>query len=153
MTILDPLKDINTLHIHSDELPWVKEGDSTYRLLQARESDNLVVTNFRTAPGTVSPIHRHLGPVLVYTIEGTWSHRPEVMDYRPGTYVCEPVEALHRYYGGPSTVECIGFNFGDNETFNAEGEMIGRTTLKDKVARYFALCEEQGFGRPNLLTK
>ena len=153
MSILDELGHVTTLHIDSTSVPWVQDGGARYKLLQARESDNLVVTHFRTAPGTASGIHRHLAPALLYTIEGTWSHRPEIMDYSPGTYVCEPVGALHRYIGGPDWVEAIEFSFSDNENFNAEGEMISRTTLKDKVERYFMLCEEQGLPRPNILTE
>jgi quercetin dioxygenase-like cupin family protein len=145
------LMALETPYLHTDELPWVSDGHVAHRLLQVREEDHLVVTNFRTAPGVVSPLHRHLGPAFVYTISGTWGHRPDEMDYRAGTYVVEPTGAVHRYHGGPTVVECIGFSFGDTEAITEDGDVLGRATLKGKVDRYFQMCEEQGFGRPKLL--
>jgi quercetin dioxygenase-like cupin family protein len=150
MSILDDV-EIDTEHLHGDELPWVSNGNVAYRLLLARESDNLVVTHWRAAPHTKSGFHRHLGSVLVFTLAGTWSHRPDVMDYRPGSYVAEPVGALHRFFAGPSPVEAIGYSFGDTEAVNAQGEVVGVQTLRTKVDDYYKQCEAQGFGRPAIL--
>ena len=146
------LSHIETAHLHGDELPWVDGGNTKFRLLLARPEDNLIVTHWRSKPNVASGVHRHLGSVLVFTLEGTWSHRPDVMDYRPGSYVSEPVGAVHQFFAGPDPVEAIGYSFGDNEQVNAEGEVTGIETFKDKLALYFKLCEAQGFGRPNILT-
>jgi 2,4'-dihydroxyacetophenone dioxygenase len=151
MTSLDDL-EIDTEHLHGDELPWVANAaGGSSRILLARERDSLVVMHWRAAPGTASGVHRHLGSVLVFTLAGTWSHRADVMEYRPGTYVSEPVGALHRFFAGPDEVEAIGYSFGDTEAVNAEGEVVGVATLETKVAEYYKACEEQGFGRPNIL--
>jgi quercetin dioxygenase-like cupin family protein len=151
--VVDPLKNVlalDTLHIHTDELPWVSDGSVTYRLLQARPEDRLVVGHFRTAPGLASPLHRHLGPTMIYTISGTWGHRHDVADHRAGTYVYEPIDAVHRFYGR-SAVELIDFSFGGTEVLTDDGEVTGLGTVELKVKRYFELCEEQGVGRPALL--
>jgi hypothetical protein len=150
VTIFKNMVDVDTLFIHSDELPWVSNEHGSYRLLQVREEDHLVVGHYRVNAGLVSALHRHLGPSLLYTFSGTWGHRPEVMDHRAGTYVYEPTGALHRYYGG-TEVELIDVSLGDTENFTDEGDVADRATVDVKVRRYFELCEEQGFGRPNLL--
>jgi 2,4'-dihydroxyacetophenone dioxygenase len=143
---------IDTAHVHGDELPWVSGGNVTFRLLLARPEENLIVTHWRSKPNVASGVHRHLGSVLVYTLAGTWSHRPDVMDYRPGSYVSEPVGAVHQFFAGPTEVEAVGYSFGDNETIGPDGEVTGRETFKDKLDLYYRLCETQGFGRPKILT-
>src|SRR4051812_41062991 len=148
MSAVDAMLELNTQHLHTDELPWVKEGTGVFRLLLFRPEQNLVVTHWRLPAGTVSGVHRHAGPVTVYTMAGIWSHRPDVMEYRPGTFVSEPVGALHRFHAGPGEVEGLGYSFGDTEAFNEDGELTGTQTQQSKVDRYFELCEAQGFGRP-----
>jgi quercetin dioxygenase-like cupin family protein len=151
MSTLDHL-EIDTEHVHGDELPWVSAGKVSYRLLLARESDNLVVTHWRAQPGAQSGWHKHMGSVLVYTIAGTWGHRQEVQDYRPGSYVAEPVGTVHRFFAGPDGAEAVGYSFGDTAAVNEEGEVVGVQTFQGKVDDYLAQCEAQGFGRPQMLS-
>ena len=149
-SISDMTPIIDTLHLHTDELPWVTDGNVTYRLFQARIEDDVLVGHYRVPAGLVSPLHRHIGPSMLYTISGEWGHRPDVMDHRASTYVYEPVGALHRYYGG-TEVELIDFSFGGTEVVTDEGEPMPLGSVASKVTRYFELCEAQGVGRPNLL--
>lgn len=150
MAILDDLK-IDTMHVHTDELPWVSNGNVAHRVLLAREESGLIVTHWRAAPGTASGLHRHLGPVFVYTVQGTWSHRPDVMEYRKGTYVCEPVGALHRFFAGPDAVEAVGYSFGETESIGPDGSVTGVQNVQTKVEAYLRACKEQGFGEPKIL--
>jgi quercetin dioxygenase-like cupin family protein len=150
MTTLDELK-IDTQHLHTDELPWVSDGKVAHRILLAREDTGLVVMHWRASPGVASGLHRHLGAVLVYTISGTWSHRPDVMDYRTGSYVTEPVNALHRFYAGPDPVEALGYSWGVTESIGPDGSVTGVQTLQTKVEHYLRLCKAQGFGQPKIL--
>jgi 2,4'-dihydroxyacetophenone dioxygenase len=150
MSILDHL-EIDTEHVHGDELPWVSAGKVSFRLLLARESDNLVVTHWRAQAGAQSGFHKHMGSVLVYTLNGTWSHRPDVMDYRTGSYVAEPVGTVHRFFSGPEGAEAVGYSFGDTAAVNEKGEVTGVQTFQKKVDEYLSQCEAQGFGRPKML--
>lgn len=151
MALVDDLK-IDTMHLHTDELPWVSDGNIAHRILLARESDELVVMHWRAAPHTSSGTHRHMGAVLVYTVAGTWSHRPDVMEYRQGTYVAEPVGAVHQFFAGPDPVEAIGYSFGKTEAVGPDGSVTGVQTVQTKVDHYLRLCKQQGFGEPKFLT-
>jgi hypothetical protein len=151
MANFERLVDVEAYFVHSDELPWVTDGDTTYRLMQVREDDNFVVTHFRRPGGIVGRLHRHLAPAIIYTISGSWGHRPETMDHRDSTYVYVPAGTVHRYYGG-SAVDCLGLSFGDTEGVGEDGKPTGPPlTVHHQYVRYMQLCEEGGFARPNVL--
>jgi quercetin dioxygenase-like cupin family protein len=141
---------IPTLHLHTDELPWVTDGTLTYRLFQVRLEDEMVVGQFRVPAGLVSPLHRHIGPSILFTVSGTWGHRAEMMDHRAGTYVYEPIGAVHRYYGG-TQVELVDMSVGGTEILSDDGDVVGLGRAQSKLERYLQLCEEQGLERVNLL--
>jgi hypothetical protein len=140
-----------SVHIHPDDLPWATDGPSSMRILQYRPADHLLVANMRSPAGAMSRLHRHLAPAITYTVSGTWSHRPDEMDYRPGTYEYEPMGAVHRWYNGPAVVERITISFGGTEGIDDNGESTGAGTLEGIVERYMTLCEAQGLSRPKIL--
>ncbi len=150
MTDLASETFIPTLHLHTDELPWVTDGTLTYRLFQVRLEDEMVVGQFRVPAGTVSPLHRHIGPSILFTVSGNWGHRSDVMDHRAGTYVYEPIGAVHRYYGG-TDAELVDMSIGGTEILSEDGDVIGLGRAQSKLERYLQLCEEQGQERVNLL--
>jgi hypothetical protein len=142
---------VNSSHVGPGDLPWAGDGKAEMRVLQFREDEGLLVAHLRSAAGVVSPLHRHLAPALTYTLAGTWSHRPDVMDYGPGTYEYEPTGSVHRYYGGPATVERITISFGGTERIDDEGQVAGQSTLESIVDHYYRLCESQRLPRPAIL--
>jgi 2,4'-dihydroxyacetophenone dioxygenase len=156
MTSTKPVEDdiVKSIHIHQDDVPWLVTGTGMdFRILQAHAESQLVSMQFRADPGHVSALHRHNGPSVVFTLAGTWGHRREVTDYLPGTYVYEPVGAVHRFYAGPDPVEIMSVDYGSVLEFFDEdsGEITMRLDYDAQVAGYFQGCEAAGLPRPNIL--
>ena len=142
---------IKTLHLNADDVPYVGREESRYRLLHARPSENLVVTQLWGQPGFRSGLHRHLAPVYGITTVGTWGH-DTTYEYRPGSYIFETPGAPHRFYNGPDETNIYFVSTGILEWLDPEtGEVTGMNSITDQVKEYFAACEAAGLPRPNIL--
>ena len=153
---MQPFSDIiaaqQTLVVQGNDIPWVKGPGWERRILQARISDNILVTQDRFQPGFHYGLHRHLAPVLGYTLKGAWSHEASQFPYVTGSYIYEQVNNLHRFYNGPEVSEVIYVQFGDVENIDADGKTVtSRNTVASDLAAYFQRCEDQGIPRPNIL--
>jgi quercetin dioxygenase-like cupin family protein len=141
-----------TLVVQGDDIPWVKGPGWERRILQARVKDNMLVTQDRFHPGFHFGLHRHLAPVLGYTLKGAWSHEATNFPYVAGSYIYEQVNNLHRFYNGPEVSEVIYVQFGDVEVMESDGKTVAsRSSVASDLAAYFQRCEEQGIARPNIL--
>jgi 2,4'-dihydroxyacetophenone dioxygenase len=126
-----------TLHIHSQELPYIETSPGMeMRLLQARVENGFYITQVRAAPGCVSGLHKHpfRKGVGGYTLRGRWGHDHRYL-YRPGTYIFETPDVVHQFFNGTEEAEVIFL--GDF------AESMLRT--------YIELCAKRGF-KPHYLT-
>jgi len=149
----DQLADIRrTLHIHSDDVPFVTRAPGwEFRLLHARLDEPLVVSELRAQPGVQSGLHRHLTPVYGWTVEGTWGHDDQFL-YRPGTYIYETPGVPHRFMNGPAVTRAVYIRTSGVEQIDPEtGAVTSVSVLSDQIDQYFALCEEAGLPRPDVL--
>lgn len=142
-----------TLHLATDELPWVPAGpDFEMRVVHARLDEGWVVSQIRAQPNVAHGWHRHDAPVFGYTTAGAWGH-DETYEYRPGTYIFETPGVVHRFFNGPEVTEAIFLSYADAEFIDLEtNEVTGRVTRADMVERYLQGCEQLGVRRPNFLT-
>jgi 2,4'-dihydroxyacetophenone dioxygenase len=142
-----------TLHISSQDVPWVSymEGLEN-RILHARPSESLIVSQTRFQPNARAGLHKHTGPVFAYTIKGQWSHDPRDFIYKPGTYVYEAIDVFHAFFNGPEVSEVLFINHGGVEFKPENGEKVGRRLDSASILRtYFERCEKAGLPRPNIL--
>ncbi|MGV9797375.1 cupin domain-containing protein [Mycobacterium sp. NPDC003449] len=141
-----------TLHMASDDLPWVPVGpEAELRIIHARPDEDFVATQLRAQPGAEQGLHRHLAPVFGFTSRGAWGH-DRTYEYRPGTYVYETPGVVHKFLNGPEVSEVFFINHGVIEFVDATGtEVIRSLTLAQMAEHYLAGCEEAGLPRPNVL--
>jgi quercetin dioxygenase-like cupin family protein len=143
-----------TLHIHSEDVPFVDQGSSgiEIRLLQASADDGVLSAEYRFAPGVVGPLHRHLGPVYGFTSEGRWGHDTN-FDYRRGSYIYEVPGIIHRFMSGPDgSVRAFFVEYGGIEAIDGESsEPLVMLGVPERVRLYFNACEAAGLPRPNIL--
>jgi len=146
-------KEFETLHLHSDTIPWVDFGGGTsVRILHARPSENFVVTQILAQPGSESQLHRHLGPVFGWTVEGHWGHDRNY-EYRPGTYIFETPGVLHKFLGGDEVINAVFTSFGVMEYVDeASLEVTAQLDPAAVVQHYMQKCEEMNLARPNILS-
>lgn len=134
-----------TLHIHSDELPFLDGGFGTqFRILQARPQDGVFCIHFKAQPGATSEQHRHHKPTFGFTLKGQWGHDHRYL-YRPGTYVFETPGVVHQFFNGPNETEIIfvgdpDLDFVDPET----NEVVSSHNSNMMMATYLRKCEEAG---------
>jgi len=145
---------ISTQHADLEDFPWIPMGAKgmEVRMLQVRPEDKLMVTHFRAAPGTRSTPHLHHGPTLGFTTKGAWGHHPTDFQYRPNSYISEPLREMHQFFNGPDTSEVYFVTLGDIEYFDDDArEVIMRIDPEMRLAQYYQKCEELGFKRPNVM--
>lgn len=144
---------ISTRHVLLDDYPWVEMSPGLdTRVLQARPAEQMIMMQTRAHPGAVSALHRHLGPVFGLTQQGAWGHHPSDFPFKPGSYICEPLNELHRFHNGPDISEIFFVYHGDVEIMDERGrEVLGRSNAATALARYLQQCEQLGLPRPNVL--
>jgi 2,4'-dihydroxyacetophenone dioxygenase len=78
--------------------------------------------------GVALPVHRHVGPVSVYTLEGRWRYLEHEWIAGPGSFVAEPAGSTHTPQtldSASGVVVTLNYVRGDLEMLNAAGEVIG----------------------------
>lgn len=144
---------MTTTHRDVEDFPWVSGGPGLMRrIIHASVEDSLSVTQLRAEPFWTSGLHLHAGTTMGWTTSGAWSHVPDDYNYKPGTYVFEAVNELHRFRNGPGITEAIFMTIGPVDYYDDEGTtMIGRDDAAAKLRSYLEGCEAAGLPRPNVL--
>src|SRR3954452_14508527 len=143
------------LHRGESELPFVNLGDGTeLQLLQVDVEAGLWVIRSRCAPGTIVPTHKHTGEVFAFTLSGSWKYveYPEVNT--AGSYLYEPAGSVHTLTVPADNTEVTEVWFaiyGANLNLDADGNITSIVDAGGIRDAYFALCEAQGFDRPDVI--
>jgi 2,4'-dihydroxyacetophenone dioxygenase len=140
------------VHLGADELPWVDIGDgSKLKVIQVKESEGLWIVENIFQAGYEVQRHRHTGPVYAYTTSGAWKYKEYDYVNRAGSFLYEPANSVH-------TLQCIEDDthvwfqmYGANLNLDAEGNVESVLDGAATLAAYYALCEAEGFPRPNVL--
>lgn len=140
------------VHIGDSDLPFVEIGDGNkLRVLQVKEREGLWIVENIFMKGFSVQTHRHTGPVWGYTTSGAWKYKEYDYVNRAGSFLYEPAGSIH-------TLECIEDGtrvwfhmYGANLNLDADGNVESVTDGATSLAGYLALCEMQGFGRPDVL--
>ena len=140
------------IHRADDDLPWVDIGDgSLLKVLQIKEREGLWVIRNRFMPGYQVQTHKHTGPVYAFTTTGAWRYKESDFVNRAGSFLYEPAGSVH-------TLECIEDDtqvwfhmYGVNLNLAADGSIESVADGAGALAAYYALCQAQGFDRPNVI--
>ena len=140
------------IHVGADDLPFVDIGDgSLLKVIQIDRGQGLWVIENVFQDGYAVPTHKHTGPVWGFTVSGAWKYAEYDYVNRAGSVLYEPAGSVH-------TLQCIedetrvwfhmtGSNLNLGPDGRIESVVDGDVTLQ----AYLALCEAQGFGRPDVL--
>lgn len=143
------------LHRGESELPFVNLGDGTHmQVLQIDVEAGLWVIRTKFEPGVTVPTHKHTGEVFAFTLAGSWKYLeyPEVNT--AGSYLYEPAGSIHTLTVPEDNHDLTDVWFaiyGANLNLDADGNV--ETVIDAGLVRdtYFALCEAEGHGRPNVI--
>ena len=145
-----------TIHRGEEELPWADAGHGIeMKVMMVREDEGLWIVRNRFAPGAMVQTHRHTGPVYAHTLSGTWKYieYPEVN--RAGSFLFEPAGSVHTLTVPADNTEPTDAWFqihGVNLNLDADGNVESVIDGPGVLAVYYALCEDQGLPRPNVVT-
>lgn len=141
------------VHLGQDEIPFVDMGGGNLiRVLQVREKESLWIIENVFQAGFEVATHRHTGPVWGYTSSGGWKYKEYEYVNRANSFLYEPANSVH-------TLQCIEDDtrvwfhmYGVNLNLDADGNIESVSDGPGTLAFYLALCEQQGLGRPPVLT-
>ena len=140
------------MHIGADDLPFVElGGGNKLKVLQVKEREGLWIIENVFMNGFEVQTHRHTGPVWGYTTSGAWKYKEYDYVNRAGSFLYEPAGSIH-------TLTCIEDNtqvwfhmYGVNLNLADDGSIESVADGAGALKAYLALCEAQGFGRPNVI--
>ena len=142
------------IHVGVDDLPFVDIGDgSLLKVLQVKAGEGLWIIENIFKAGYEVQKHRHTGPVWGYTTSGAWKYKEYDYVNRAGSFLYEPAHSEH-------TLQCLEDNtrvwfqmYGSNINLNDDGEIDSAVDGLVTLEFYYAMCEEQGLPRPNVLVE
>ena len=139
-------------HRGADELPFVEiGGGNKMKVIQVDVAEGLWIVENIFQNGYEVQTHRHTGPVYGYTTSGAWKYKEYDYVNRAGSFLFEPAGSVH-------TLQCIEDNtrvwfhmYGVNLNLDADGNIESVFDGPGSLEAYYALCEAEGFPRPNVL--
>lgn len=142
-------------HLGEDDIPWVDTGIGLdLKLVQADIELGLWIVRNRFAPGSVVQKHKHTGQVFGYTLTGAWKYAEYPYVNRAGSFLFEPAGSEHTLTVLEDNAEPTDVWFqiyGANLNLDADGNVESITDARSIYEAYMALCEAQGFDRPDVL--
>ncbi|MBX9798584.1 MAG: 2,4'-dihydroxyacetophenone dioxygenase family protein [Burkholderiaceae bacterium] len=118
-------------------LPWAMPG-AHFKLLHANATTGHFTLLIRFEAGAVAPIHRHVGAVEGYMIEGGFYYHDEPeRPFNAGCYLWENEGAIHQPVSPNGGVMFAVFH-GPVEGLDADGNVIGRINWKWHVEKWNA---------------
>jgi hypothetical protein len=133
--------------IHSDELPWVPQGERVwfkplrFDLTRGQWINLLKITG----EGRVNR-HRHTGgQVLGYCLQGSWRYLERDWVARPGTLVYEPPGDIHTLVvDGAEEMITLFILEGSVQYLDDDDNLIHQDDVFSKLERYLSFCEQEG---------
>jgi 2,4'-dihydroxyacetophenone dioxygenase len=112
----------------ASHLPWARWAmkGSHFKLLSADLSTDRFTLLIRVEPNVEAPLHRHVGTVEAFILEGGFYYReaPEAL-YTKGSYLFEPAGSVHQPVSTEGAL-MLGFFHGPIEGLDANGDITGR---------------------------
>ena len=133
--------------IHSDELPWVPQGDRVwFKPLRFDLAHGHWVNLLKVTGGGKVNRHRHSGgQVLGYVIQGSWQYLERDWVARPGTFVYEPPGDIHTLMvDGAEEMLTLFLLEGVVQYLDDDDNLIYQDDVFTKMERYLKYCEAQG---------
>jgi 2,4'-dihydroxyacetophenone dioxygenase len=152
MTTIDQLP--LALHRGADDLPFVDIGDGNkLKVLLVDEGEGLwIVENIFQANFAVQK-HRHTGPVFGYTTSGSWKYAEYDDVNQAGSFLYEPAGSVHTLTVQENNTQVWFQMYGVNLNLADDGSIESVSDGAGTLAAYYAMCEMQGFDRPNVIVK
>ena len=127
---------------------WVEDRPGvSYSLVHVDIHQGLWVTKVKFKPGAVVPMHLHTGPVIGYTVRGSWGYPSDDALFQAGDYCLEVAGTYHQVEVPTTNVddtEAIFLLWGALIIFKpGSREIIEYTDAATVEDEYLTLCKKQ----------
>jgi len=144
----------DAVHVGKDDLPFVEIGDGNkLKVLQVKHGEGLWIVENIFQAGYEVQTHRHTGPVWGFTVSGAWKYREYDYVNRTGSYLYEPAGSVHTLQCVEDDTQVWFHMTGVNINLDENGEVASISDGAGTLQAYLALCEAQGFGRPDVIVE
>ena len=144
----------DAVHVGKDDLPFVEIGDGNkLKVLQVKHGEGLWIVENIFQAGYEVQTHRHTGPVWGFTVSGAWKYREYDYVNRAGSYLYEPAGSVHTLQCVEDDTQVWFHMTGVNINLDENGEVASISDGAGTLQAYLALCEAQGFGRPDVIVE
>jgi 2,4'-dihydroxyacetophenone dioxygenase len=142
----------HAIHIGGDDLPFVEiGGGNKLKVLHVTPNTGMWIVENILQTGFAVQTHRHTGPVFGYTTSGAWKYREYDYVNRAGSFLYEPAGSVHTLEVLEDDTRAWFHMYGANLNLAADGSIESVTDGPGTLAAYYALCEAQGLGRPDVV--
>ena len=143
-------------HVGEEEIPWARNPltQAEVRLLQARPEDAMWVLHTRMPAGLRADRHRHTGPVLGFTLGGSWRYLEHSFVNRAGSYLYEPAgseHSLHVADENTQPTEALFVMYGEVLYLDDDDEVTYVSNVQTSLDLYYQSCESAGLPRPSAI--
>jgi 2,4'-dihydroxyacetophenone dioxygenase len=140
------------LMIDTSSMPWIPLGPGeSFKPLRFLPRGEGRVLLLRLEPGTVVPLHRHLGEVHAFNIAGSRKLLETGEIAGPGAYVYEPAGNVDSWMAiGDEPVIVHITSFGAMEYLGEDGSVLRRDTGTTLLEIYRRFCEQNGLAQADL---
>lgn len=123
-------------------LPWAMHG-AQFKLLSADPHSGRFTLLIRFEKGITAPLHRHIGAVEGYMLEGGFYYQDQPqLTFSAGDYLLENEGAIHQPVSPDGAVMFAVFH-GAVEGFDAEGQLTGRIDCQWHIDKWNAALAAQ----------
>src|SRR3712207_5469497 len=132
--------------VHSDELPWVPQGERVwFKPLRFDLATGRWINLLRVEGGGKVNRHRHTGgQVLGDCIEGSWHYLERDRVGRPRPLVYQPPRGIHPLVVAGQHMETLFIPEGSIQYIDDDDNLIYQDDVFSKLDRYLKFCEEEG---------
>ena len=112
---------------HSQDSPWVNWAmrGAKFKLLSVDPKTGRFTILIKSAPGVIAPMHRHIGAVEAFVIEGGFHyHDDPSIRFTAGSYLLEKEGAVHQPITPEGAVLLATF-YGPVEGLDAQNNVTG----------------------------
>lgn len=139
--------------IHSDEIPWVPQGERVwFKPLRFDLVNGRWINLLKVSGGGKVNRHRHSGgQVLGYVIQGSWRYLERDWVARPGTLIYEPPGDIHTLVvDGAEDMLTLFMLEGVIQYLDDDDNIIYQDDVFTKMERYLNFCKAQNIEPLNL---
>ena len=143
---MQPRPEPASQHLDPERIPWVPLGPGeSFKPLRFLQQERGRVLLLRLEPGSLVPLHRHLGEVHAYNLAGQRKLIETGQVVGPGGYVYEPAGNVDSWMAvGDTPVIVHIVAYGAMEYVKPDGEVHHSDNARSLREIYLGYCAENG---------